>query len=169
MTRQLVEAAHDGWLALSGGIWTRAIDGWHALTPLGRIAGTGAAALLALAGVGTFAEESEQVEPPPEQHAAAPVTSGARPGPSQARRVDREPKRAAATSRARPRPKATRRPPRQATAGGGGAEPFDGSGAVQPHPTTRRRSRRSEYSAPAPSRAVSDEALARSEFEPGPP
>lgn len=50
MGRQLAEAAGNEWLALWGGFWARVGEGWHALTPVGRLAGTGAAAVLALTG-----------------------------------------------------------------------------------------------------------------------
>jgi RNA polymerase sigma-70 factor, ECF subfamily len=73
LTRQLAEAAHDGWVALTGGFLSRVVEGWHALSPVAKLAGAGAAALLTLAGIGTFsagepdsppASASRPAEPP---------------------------------------------------------------------------------------------------------
>jgi RNA polymerase sigma factor (sigma-70 family) len=173
VSRQLAEAAGDEWLALWGGFWARVGEGWHALTPVGRLAGTGAAAVLALAGLGSFGSGGERPAAPAEAQSRAEAPASAsrfvrvdasRAAPrqkagsgrpeSEAGRDPTRPGRARKAARASSAraPSATHRP---STVGGDEAT----ISMAPPKPSER---------APLPTHAP-PEGSARAEFEPGPP
>ncbi len=168
VSRQLAEAAHDGWIALSGGFLARVIEGWHALSPLARLAGAGVAALLALAGVGTLSGGERAPAPvsarlPAAAEAPAPARTGPAEQPPKARTSQARPAAPAA-----PRRRATKaaRPATSATSAAATASA--GSPAARSAPAAEPPSV-SNVPAPAPASPSSAVDLARAEFEPGPP
>jgi RNA polymerase sigma factor (sigma-70 family) len=169
VSRQLAEAAHDGWLALSGSFLSRVVEGWHALSPLAKLAGTGAAALLALAGVGTFSGGDRAPADAPGLAASRSVASRPAP-PVETPRATRPRRRPSPPPRARP---AADPAPREGTPAAAAPK----ARASSPAPDARAPAASSSSAAeppslpspPAPAGPSSAVDLARAEFEPGPP
>jgi hypothetical protein len=174
MGRQLAEAAGDEWLTLWGGFWARVGEGWHALTPVGRLAGTGAAAVLALAGLGSFGHGEDRPVAPEAMQRRVATTADVRPRLAQDEAgggtSGRDAGGSGGTSSARPRARSAR-PRTEAHSASARASPPPASRAstiASGDPTTSVVSR-TPIGPPPPTRQTSPEGSARAEFEPGPP
>lgn len=169
MGRQLAEAAGDEWLALWGGFWARVGEGWHALTPVGRLAGTGAAAVLALAGLGSFGSDGERPAAPAQaQSRAKAPASSPRPARVEAPRQKAGSGRGGSEAKWEPT-----RPGRARRAALASAE---APSATRRRPSTVRSDEARGSQAPPKSSEQSPsltrtppDGSARAEFEPGPP
>lgn len=155
---RVAEAIDDGWLSAWTGFWLRVMEGWHALTPVGRTVAAGASALLALAGIGTVAGEVPNHQPRPDQVAESTpprTTTKKATLPDHPKRPTQ--KRAAAKVA---KPKASPRPPVKTPAPARASRTVVAAAALpSPAPTAPRPS--------ATTRAPSSGG-ARAEFEPGP-
>ncbi|MGE3138146.1 MAG: sigma-70 family RNA polymerase sigma factor [Thermoleophilia bacterium] len=171
---RLGQALDDRAVAAWAGFWTRVADGWFALGALGRAVGAGLAALLALAGIGTFAGHPAAERPP--AGAALPTHT------TPAREAASEAASAPASTGGRRTPSETTPPPPAApdgdasTATAGTADvpgdppedevaeaPSAGGGSVMPAMAPAP-----VVSAPAAPSPSAGSAPARAEFEPGP-
>jgi hypothetical protein len=174
LTRQLAEAAHDGWVALSGGFLARVVEGWHALSPLGRLAGAGAALLLTLAGIGSFPLGDDAATSAGAPRAGAPAAV-ARDQKQPAPRAKKQPSRPRASQgssarRSSPGKPDQVRPPRAKAPAATGTQRAAAPASPPPISSAAAGSASASAAAPAPPvSAAPPQDPARAEFEPGPP